>query len=161
MRTADDKLACGVDVVFDVVAEECEHLLRLNLLFHSWHKDLDDVILYLGKHLLVLVKLVVLCGYHDGVDAFGHTAVTVLHSHLALRVRSKIIHDLALLAYVGKGFHYEMCKVKRHGHIVLRFVSGITEHHSLVAGTLFLLVAVVNAAVDVAALFVYGAEYSA
>ena len=84
MGTSDDKLARGIDVVFDVVAEERKHLLRLYLLFYTGHEYVDHVVLDSGEHLLVLVKLVVLSGNHDGVDALRHSAVAVLHGHLTL-----------------------------------------------------------------------------
>ena len=61
MRTANHKLTRGVHVVFDVIAEEVEHLLRVYLLFHAGNQDVNHVILNLCQHLLVIaVKLIVL-----------------------------------------------------------------------------------------------------
>ena len=62
VRTTDNKLTRGVHVVFDVETEEIEHLLRVYLLFHTGDKDIDYIVLDLGKHPLIIgVKLIVLC----------------------------------------------------------------------------------------------------
>ena len=62
VRTADHKHTCGVHVVFDVVAEEVEHLLRMNLLLDARNQDVNHVVLDPGQHLLVIaVELIVLC----------------------------------------------------------------------------------------------------
>ena len=47
-----------------------------------------------------------------------------------------------------------MGQVDGHGHVVLRLVGGVAEHHSLVAGSLVFRVLAHHAAVDVLALLV-------
>ena len=54
-----------------------------------------------------------------------------------------------------------MCQVESQRHVVFRFVAGVAEHHSLVAGPLFFLVFAVNATVDVLRLFVDGEQNAA
>ena len=162
VRAADHKLARGVNEIFDVVAEEREHLAAVYLLLHARHEDVDDVVTYLCEHLLVVGhELVVLGAHHDGVDALGHTLVAVLNGHLTLRVGTQIGHHLALAANVGERAHDELCQVKRHRHVVFCLVGGVTEHHALVAGTLLVLLLTADAAVDVAALLVDGGEDAA
>ena len=50
--------------------------------------------------------------------------------------------------------------MERNGHIVARFVGGITEHHALVTSALVFLVFAVNTAIDVATLLMNGREDS-
>ena len=51
-----------------------------------------------------------------------------------------------------------MGQVERDGHIVLRLIGGITKHHTLVASTLLVLVAVVDTTIDVGTLLMDGTE---
>ena len=76
--------------------------------------------------------------------------------YLTLGVGAQISHLLAFLADIRQCAHNKVGEVKTHRHIVLGLVSGIAEHHTLVAGTLLFLVAVIHTAVDVLALFVDG-----
>ena len=158
VRTADDELARGVHIILDVQPKQIEHLLRMDLLLHTGDEDIDDVVLDAGQHLLVLVELVVLGRDDDGVDALRDAGVAVLDSHLTLGIRTQIGHLLTLLADVGQSAHDEVCQVERDGHKVLRLVGGITEHHTLIAGSLLFLVAVIDTTVDVGALLMDGTE---
>ena len=81
-----------------------------------------------------------------------------MYCHLALRVWTKVGHQLALLAYLGESGHQQMCNVERDRHEAVGLVGGISEHHSLVAGSLFLFLLAIHSAVDVATLFVDSAE---
>ena len=159
VRTANDELARGVHVVFDVQTEQVQYFLRMDLLFDPGNQDIDDIVLDPGEHLLVVgVELVVLGGDDDCVDALGKTLVAILDGHLALGIGTQIGHLLTLLADVGQRAHDQVGQVKAHGHIVLRLVGGVTEHHTLVAGSLFVLVAVIHTTVDVGTLLVDGTE---
>lgn len=84
--------------------------------------------------------------------------VAILHRHLALRVGTEIGHHLALLTDIGQRAHDEMGQIERHGHIVLRLVGGIAEHHSLIAGTLIFGLLTLDAPVDVGTLLMDGRE---
>ena len=66
-----------------------------------------------------------------GVDPL-HLSVFVFHGHLALPVGTEIIEN-ALFPHFGQPSCEFMGKRDRHRHIFFRFVTGITEHHSLVA----------------------------
>ena len=111
---------------------------------------------------VVVVKLVVLCAHHDGVDALGHVVVAVFHGDLTLGVGAQIGHLLAFLAYVGESGHDEVGQVERNGHVVFGLVAGVQpKHHALVAGTLVVFLLTAHAAVDVGALLVDGAQYAA
>ena len=98
---------------------------------------------------------------HDCRYALWHSVVRVLHGNLALGVRPEVGHLLSFLAYVGQRAHDEVRQVERNGHIVLRLVACVAEHHALVAGALVLNGAVVDAAVDVVALLVDGVQNAA
>ena len=54
-----------------------------------------------------------------------------------------------------------MRQIERHRHQVLCLVAGIAEHHALVAGTLFVLIAIVHTTVDIVALLMDGGQYAA
>ena len=85
MRSAYYELACGVDEVLDVVAEEREYLLAVYLGLNARHENVEHVVLDLGEHALVVgVKLVVLGAHYDGVDALWYAFFRIFHSDLAL-----------------------------------------------------------------------------
>ena len=54
-----------------------------------------------------------------------------------------------------------MGQIKRHGHVVLRLVDGIAEHHALIAGTLLFFLLAVDTASDVVALLMDSTEDAA
>ena len=123
---------------------------------------MEHIFLDAGQHaVVVVVKLVVLCAHHDGVDALGHVVVAVFHGDLTLGVGAQIGHLLAFLAYVGESGHDEVGQVERNGHVVFGLVASVAEHHALVAGTLVVFLLTAHAAVDVGALLVDGAQYAA
>ena len=161
VRATDNKLACRVDKVLDVVVEQGEHLVAVYLRLDARHKDVEHVVLNLGKHaLVVVVKLVVLCRHNDGVDALWYALLRVFYRNLALRVGTQIGHLLAFLAYVGKHLHDVLGEVECYRHVVLGLVGSITEHHTLVAGALLFFLGTAYATVDVVALLVYGCEHA-
>ena len=161
MRAANNELTRRIHIVRDVKTEEVEHLLRMNLLFDTGDKDIDDIILNLRQHRLVIGKLIVLRRNYNSVDTFGHALVAVLHRHLTLRVGTQVGHHLALFADVGQRAHNEVGQVERDWHIRLCFVGSITEHHALVASALFFLISTVDTAIDILTLLVYGTEDAA
>ena len=113
MRSADDELAGGVDVVFDVVAKQCEHLVGVDLRLDTGNEDVDDVLADAGQHALVVaVELVVLGRDDDGIDALGDTGIAVLDGDLTFRVWSQVRHHLALLTDFRQCTHDEMGQVQ-------------------------------------------------
>ena len=159
---SDDEFTCGVHEVFDIEPEQIKHLLGVYLLLYPWNQDVHHVVFDSGEHPLVVgVELIVLCRYDNGVDALGDAFFAVLDCYLTLGVGAQISHLLAFLADIRKCAHNKVGQIKTHRHIVLGLVSGIAEHHTLVAGTLLFFVAVIHAAVDVLALFVDGTQDTA
>ena len=132
------------------------------LFLHPGDEDSDDVVFDFGQHVLVVVvKLVVLCGYHDGVDALCRAVVVVFYGHLTLGVGAQVGHFLAFASDVGQGPYNQVSQIERYRHVIFCLVAGVAEHHALVAGTLLVVVAVVHAAVDVLALLMDGIEDAA
>ena len=96
MRTANHKLARGIDVVFDVtLVEKGFNFGSMDaLVYHTRNEYLLHVFLYARLHLAVGLllrtspsstdKLVVLGAHHNGVDALCHIVVVIFYSHLAL-----------------------------------------------------------------------------
>ena len=54
-----------------------------------------------------------------------------------------------------------MSQVKTDGHVTLRLIGGIAEHHALVACSLLVFVAVIYTAVDIGALLMDGTQDAA
>ena len=134
----------------------------MNLLLHARNQDVDHILPDTLQHLLVIgIKLIVLRAHHNRINALRHTIVAILNGHLTLRVRAQIGHHLSLLANLCQRAHQKVSQVERHGHIALRLVGGIPEHHSLVAGTLVLVLLAVYATVDVNALLMNGGKDTA
>ena len=75
-------------------------------------------------------------GNDHGVDAHGHMVLVIFDSHLALGIGAQPL-DLARLAQVLNAFHEFVCKRNGKRHELFGFVGRITEHHALVASTLF------------------------
>ena len=106
--------------------------------------------------------VVMLCRYDDGVYAQGLACgIVVFDRHLTLGVGTQVGHELALAAYVGQFLENDMRQNERCGHQLASLVACISEHYTLVAGPLLLLLGAYDAAVDIGRLFVYGREYSA
>jgi len=132
------------------------------MLLHPRNQDVDHVVLDLGEHpFVVTVELVVLGGYDDRVDTLRDALIAILDGHLALGVGAQIGHLLALLTDVGQGAHDQVGQVEGDGHIVLRLIGGIAEHHALVACSLLFFIAVIYATVDVGTLLVDGTQDAA
>ena len=84
VRSADDELTRGIDMIDDVVVEEGEYFF-IALSLHAWNQHIDDIVFDLLQHECIVVhELVVLRGYHDGVDALRNAFVAVFNGHLTL-----------------------------------------------------------------------------
>ena len=105
-------------------------------------------------------KFVVLGAEDYGVHLHGLMGFTaVLNCELALGIRPQIGHQLRFIVTdIGQYFKDFVAKVERKGHIVFRVTACVTEHHALVSGALVFTVLAFNAAVDVRALLMEGAE---
>ena len=117
MRATNNELSRWVDKVLDVITKQGQHLLRMNLLLDTRNEDVDDIILDLLEHSLVIrIKFIMLSGNNNGVDTLRHTCITVLDGHLTLGVRTQVGHYLALLTDVCQCPHDEMCQIKTDRH---------------------------------------------
>ena len=100
-------------------------------------------------------------GQDHGVHAHRLVVLVVLHGHLGLAVGAQVVHG-PLLAHLGQALGHLVGQGDGQGHELRGLVTGIAEHHALVAGTvvqravsaLFGLQGLVNAQGDVRALLV-------
>ena len=83
----------------------------------------------------------VLGGDDDGIDANRFVVIIIFHSDLSLSVGTQIIHQLQL-----PDLRQTLCQLmgKRDGkrHQFRCLVTGITEHHALIPGSVIQLVIV-------------------
>ena len=156
MRSADYELTCRIDEVLDIVIEERQNLWVFQLSLDTWNKYILHIILNFGKHLLVLIEIIMLGRDNDSVDALRNVVVAILYGYLRLGVWAQISHNLTFLAYLGKGFHKQMGKVKRNRDITVCLVSGVAKHHTLVTSSLLFLHLTRDTHVDIGTLFVNG-----
>ena len=91
-----------------------------------------------------------LAGDDDSIHADGLAVFVVLHGDLTLAIRAQIVH-LAALTHGGQALGQLVCQRNGHGHQLRGLVTGITEHHALIARTADL---VVGAEGDIGALAV-------
>ena len=109
-----------------------------------------------------------LCRNDDGVDA-DRFAVFIFDSDLGLAIRTEV-RERAVFADFCQAACQAVRQGNRQGHIVVRFVRSIAEHHALVAGTdgvelirvaFLLFESIIDAHSDVRRLFVQGDEDAA
>ena len=143
------------------IVEKSADILILNAFLDTGNQDVDDVVAYLLQHGLIAVKLVMLGGEHDGVDAQRAVVFTVFYRHLAFGVRTQISHLATLFTDGGQFDEQTVGQVERKGHVVFRLVGGVAEHHALIAGSLVFKHRTFNPLVDVGALFMNGREHTA
>ena len=98
----------------------------------------------------MLTALAVLAGNDHSIHTHGLVVLVVLHSDLALAVRTQII-QLAVLAHLGQALGQLVGQTDGHGHQLRGLIAGIAEHHALIACTAHL---IVGAPCDVGALAV-------
>ena len=161
MRTADDELARGVDVKLIVFLGEKGAVLGVDALEHTRYQYLAHVFLNLLEHTAFAVELVMLGGEDDCVDTQRTVIVAVFDSNLALGIGAQIRHHLPFLADTGQFLQEDMRQGDGQRHIFARLVASVTEHHALVASTLFLLFLAADPLIDVATLAVDCGEHSA
>ena len=91
-----------------------------------------------------------LAGDDHSIHTHGLVVLIVLHSDLALAIRTQIVH-LAVLAHLGQALCQLVSQTDGHRHQLRGLIAGITEHHALIACTAHL---IVGAQCDVGALAV-------
>ena len=99
--------------------------------------------------------------YDDGVYAHGTVLLVVFDRNLRFGIGTQIRHFVLFSAYHCQLAQQQVREVERERHVVVGFVTGVTEHHSLISGTLIHGLGTFYSPVDVGRLLVYGREYSA
>ena len=81
-----------------------------------------------------------LAWYNNCVNSY-RLIVIIFNSNLSFAVRAKIIKD-TVFSYLCKFLCHFVCKRNRHWHKFGCFVTSVTEHHTLVAGTCWIFVVI-------------------
>ena len=164
VRATDDELACWIDEELEVSIEESALCFVETILNDAWDEDILDILTDLSKHLLIVgIELVMLGRDNDGIDTYWLVGLAIiLDGYLALGIRTEVWHRRWLLATdLVKLDKQQVTKLEGQRHTVVRLVGGIAEHHTLVASTLLLRNAALNATVDIDALCVESREDTA
>ena len=164
MRTTDDELTSRVDKEGKVLVEERTLVLIETIVDNAWDEDVLDVLTNLGKHLLVVsIELVMLGRDDDGINAHRLIGLAIiLDGHLTLGIRTEVWHRRWLFATdLVELDEQQVAKLEGQRHAVVGLVGGIAEHHTLIAGTLLLRIATLNATVDIDALCMESREDTA
>ena len=122
VRSTDDETAGRIDEVLGVLIN---HILR---------KDrIKDILSDVFVDLFLADLSIMLCGQYDSLQAY-RLSILILHRDLALSIRSEILQS-SILANLRQLQAQLVGKVDRERHIVIRLIGGVSEHHSLVAGS--------------------------
>ena len=113
--------------------------------------DLDDLLHHVSAQLLHADAVAVLAGDDHSIHTHGLVVLIVLHSDLALAIRTQIVH-LAVLAHLGQALCQLVSQTDGHRHQLRGLIAGIAKHHALVACTADL---IVGAKGDIGALAVH------
>ena len=130
-------------------------------LFHSRNEDFLHVAADGLQHGGLVGEFVVLGRDDDAVDAFGSVAFRVLYGNLRLGIGTQVFHLLAFLADGGEFLNETVCQFHGQGHVVVHLVTGVAEHHALVAGALVFQGSAFHTLVDVRRLAVNGGDDAA
>ena len=114
MRSADNELSGRIDVISDMIIEQCQNFLCMNGSYDTWHQDINDILTNCGKHFFIrfqlgslaavsrLNEIIMLSRNYNRIDAYGRAVIIVFNGYLALRVRTKISHFLTFATDVGQ-----------------------------------------------------------
>ena len=122
MGAADHETPCGIDKEFRILIH---HLRRKHLV--------ENIFLNIRVNLLLGHRIIMLRRQNNGVQPAGLSVFIILHRYLRLSVRTQIA-ERAVFANLGQPSRQLMGKGDGIRHKLRRFVGGIAEHHSLVAG---------------------------
>ena len=162
MRASDDEFPGRVYMEYVAVFEECCGLLRKGA-DKARKKYVLDILPDYPLHfrIIVLDEFVMLGRYHYGMYAQRFPVFRIFDGELGLGVRAEVFHLVAFPPDLRQDAKCLMRQGYRQRHVLGGFRAGVTEHHALVSGTLFLLIPGYDTPVDVGALFMQGREYSA
>ena len=143
----DDELACWVDVIQRVFVKPCSGKHGLNNQFHDRFSDsgLTDT-------------RVMLCRQHHRVDGAGFTIGAILQRHLAFRIGPQP-GQFAGFAQLRLALYQPVGVINRCRHEYVSFVTRITKHQALIAGSLLFILALVDTHGYIVGLLTDGIEY--
>ena len=62
MRPTYHKLACGINVIFNIIVKKLYNVLFVGIfLFYSWYKNLYNILSDFVLHLLISIKNILCC----------------------------------------------------------------------------------------------------
>ena len=173
VRTTDDKLSGRVNMIDNLVIEQSQHFIVMNRSNHARHQNFNHITTNDRQHFFVsfqlsgfrvilrLNKIIMLCRDNNCINANRSSVIVIFNSHLTLGVGTEVSHYLAFATDVGQHLQNTVCQIKRKRHVVFRFVRCITEHHTLVACTLFHRILTFYTTVDIGTLLVNSGKYTA
>ena len=123
VRAADNETAGGVDVHLRLVVDEL-----------GGKDGVEDVLLDILVDLLLGHIGIVLGRKNDGFETAGLAVLVVFYRNLGLAVRTQILEG-AVLADLCQLLGELMRQADGIGHVFVRLVRCVAEHHTLVAGT--------------------------
>ena len=160
MWTADHKDSGGVHVQLNVIAKQRLYI-RSHLRFDPWNQNILHILTDLAEHRCFAIKIIVLGGNDNGLNAFRRIVIRILDGHLRFGIGPQVRHWTGrLAANVRQFLQQAMRQIQRQRHEILRFTARITEHHALVTGALVLGIGPFNSLVDVFGLLVNRAQYT-
>ena len=173
VRTTDHELSGRIDVIDDLIIEQCQYFIMMNRSNDTGHQDFDNVTtddrqhffvsfeLCFGRVISRLNKVIVLRRNNNSINTDRSSVVVIFNRHLALGVRTEVGHHLFFAADISQHLQNAVCQIKRKRHIVFCLVRCIAEHHALIARTLFHRVLTLYATVDVGTLLMNGRKHTA
>jgi len=173
VRTTDHELSGRIDVIDDLIIEQCQYFIMMDRSNDTGHQDFDNVTtddrqhffvsfeLCFGRVISRLNKVIVLRRNNNSINTDRSSVVVIFNRHLALGVRTEVGHHLFFAADISQHLQNAVCQIKRKRHIVFCLVRCIAEHHALIARTLFHRVLTLYATVDVGTLLMNGRKHTA
>ena len=132
LRSANYKTSSGVDEEFGFLIY---HICRQHLI--------ENVFFHICVNLLLCNALIVLGGKNHCIQADRVSFLVVLYRNLGLSIRTKIRQG-SVFAHLGQLTNQLVSQSDRIRHILLRLIGSIAEHHTLVACTNSIQLAVVH-----------------
>ena len=132
LRSANYKTACGIDKEFGFLIY---HICRQNLV--------ENILLHICMNLLLCYTLIMLSRKHHCIQTDGMSSLIILYCNLGLSIRTKIRQG-SVFAHLGQLTNQLVSQSDRIRHILLRLIGSIAEHHTLVACTNSIQLAVVH-----------------
>ena len=114
MRTTDHKFPGRVDMIDNLIVEQCQHFIVVDGSDDTRHQDVDNITTDDRQHLFVslelsfgrivcrLNKVVMLGRNYNRINTNGSSVVVIFNRYLALGVGAKVSHHLSFTTNVGK-----------------------------------------------------------